>query len=72
MDWCREKESLKVDYQASVESVYIAAATELIRKGSLGLLFGLAGIGNRLDLKAEALELPSWVPDWTNAPKYEP
>lgn len=72
MSLCREKESLKVDYQASVESVYIAAATELIRKGSLGLLFSLAGIGNRPDLKAEAFELPSWVPDWTNAPKYEP
>jgi hypothetical protein len=65
------KNALKVDYQASVESVYMAAAKELIKKRSLGLLFGLAGIGNRNGLEAGELELPSWVPDWTNAPKYD-
>jgi hypothetical protein len=71
MSLCGKKNALKVDYQASVESVYMAAAKELIEKRSLGLLFGLAGIGNRNGLDAGELELPSWVPDWTNAPKYD-
>ena len=70
MSICGKKNALKIDYQASVESVYMAAAKELIEKRSLGLLFGLAGIGNRINGE-ETLELPSWVPDWTNAPKYD-
>ncbi|KAG4441299.1 hypothetical protein IFR05_003227 [Cadophora sp. M221] len=57
MSLCREKNTFKVDYQAV-----------------FGANFGLAGIGNRPsghELGTEALKLPSWVPDWTSAPKYE-
>lgn len=71
MSLCTDRTTLSVDYEASVESVYLAAATELISKQSFGLLFGLAGVGNRPDARPTDLELPSWVPDWTNAPKYD-
>ncbi|KAK0109250.1 hypothetical protein ONS96_003072 [Cadophora gregata f. sp. sojae] len=71
MSLCGKKSALTVDYQASVESVYMAAAKELIDKKSMGLLFGLAGIGNRTGREEGTLDLPSWVPDWTNAPKYD-
>ncbi|KAG4422555.1 hypothetical protein IFR04_004324 [Cadophora malorum] len=71
MSICGGENGLRVDYQASVESVYMAAAKELIEKRSLGLLFGLAGMGNRVGSEESQLELPSWVPDWANAPKYD-
>jgi hypothetical protein len=68
---CEDKDSLKVDYQAPVESVYLAAATELVWRKSFGLLFGAAGIGNRSESGPIASKLPSWVPNWTDAPKYD-
>jgi hypothetical protein len=70
MSLCGGKNSLRVDYQATVESVYLAAATELVWKKSFGLLFGVAGVGNRSESGPIASKLPSWVPDWTDAPTY--
>jgi Heterokaryon incompatibility protein (HET) len=70
MSLCKDKASLKVDYLSPVENVYLAAAMELIRKRSFGLLFGAAGVGNRSQSGPVASKLPSWVPDWTDAPKY--
>jgi Heterokaryon incompatibility protein (HET) len=71
MSLCGDKNSLRVDYQATVESVYLAAATELVLKKSFGLLFGIAGVGNRSESGPIASKLPSWVPDWTDAPTYD-
>lgn len=68
MSLCHDADLLEVDYEAPIEKVYIAAATELVRKRSFGLLFGTAGVGNRSE--EGAIKLPSWVPDWTDAPKY--
>lgn len=64
MSLCGDMKLLKVDYQAPMESVYLAAATELVRRKSFELLFGIAGVGNRSESKPIASKLPSWVPDW--------
>jgi hypothetical protein len=68
---CEDRNSLSVDYQAPVESVYLAVATELVRRKSFGLLFAVTGVGNRSESGPIASKLPSWVPDWTDAPKYD-
>lgn len=70
MSLCSDKGLLRVDYEMPVEKIYVAAATELARRQSFRLLFGAAGVGNRLGSGPIASKLPSWVPDWTDAPKY--
>ena len=52
---------LKVDYNSSVEEVYIASATELIEMNDYPILLHIAGIG----LRERPSTLPSWVPDFS-------
>ncbi|KAF2817429.1 uncharacterized protein BDZ99DRAFT_493248 [Mytilinidion resinicola] len=84
MSFCGDP--VEVDYGASVEDTFLNAATELFeRAGGIRLLLHAAGLGNRYEIPtitltlpskttttiSSTLRLPSWVPDWTNAPKYD-
>ena len=63
-------DEVSVDYGSSVEDVYLNAAKAMYEEGAINLLFHSAGIGNRLGINPDTSRLPSWVPDWTNAPRY--
>jgi hypothetical protein len=65
---CRDP--VEVDYGASVHDVYLNAAKALYERGAIHLLLHAAGIRDCLEPTSIASKLPSWVPDWTNAPKY--
>ena len=71
MSLCRDRKFLRVDYKAKEEDVYRAAAAELVQRKSFRQLFGFAGVGNRSESGSISKRLPSWVPDWTDAPKYD-
>ena len=62
---------LKVDYSLSVEAVYLDAAKRLIEDKATGLLFHASGIGNRPADTPTSLNLPSWVPNWQETPRYD-
>lgn len=62
---------MTIAYSASVEQVYIEAAKALFESRNFGLLFHAAGVGRYNQLNTPSLVLPSWVPDWTNALRYE-
>jgi hypothetical protein len=59
---------LQIDYKASVEDTYVNAAVQLFELGSVRNVLHAAGLGNR---SAHNPALPTWVPDWREAPKYE-
>jgi hypothetical protein len=63
---CRHQ--LQVDYKASVEDTYYNAAVQLFEIGSVRTVLHAAGLGNR---SAHNPALPTWVPDWREAPKYD-
>ena len=55
---------LQVDYNLSVEEVYVSSATELIEIEDYPILLHIAGIG----LRDCPSTLPSWVPDFSPSP----
>jgi hypothetical protein len=69
MSLCRDP--LPVDYNMSVEDAYLSAAKEILQEGAIHLLLHAAGVGNRSGNSPLAPILPSWVPDWTDAPSYD-
>ena len=55
---------LQVDYNLSVEEVYVSSATKLIEIEDYPILLHIAGIG----LRDCPSTLPSWVPDFSPSP----
>jgi hypothetical protein len=66
MSLCQEP--LDIDYNQSIDETFINAAKVLLRQGSVDILFHAGGVGNKPRVLTG---LPTWVPDWRDAPQYE-
>ena len=65
---CESPGQLQVDYKMSIEDTYVDAAIELLNIGSVRTVLHAAGLGNR---RQHNRALPTWVPDWREAPSYD-
>lgn len=65
----RAEDLTRPDYLKPLWKVYMDAARCILTENSAHRLLALAGVGYFLEPNLALEQLPSWVPDWTRAPR---
>jgi Heterokaryon incompatibility protein (HET) len=65
----RAEDLTRPDYLKPLWEVYLNAARCILTENNAHSLLALAGVGYFFEPNLELEQLPSWVPDWTRAPR---